>query len=603
MKKVNFLFFALLLSGCIETLNIDSIEVSIDSTLIHLVDSLIDIEPCDLPDSIFTSFPAPEEGLTHRFISSEGVSVSGNSVGQWDDLIGGEHLTPFSSNPSLLTNEINGNPAIQMDAGEVLKNDTLFISQPSTQIIVFKLEDEPLEGQGNRIYYGSTASGPYNNLYYNNIARVYAGSAPAGKNFSSNIWQFQTVEFNGASSNNYLNGVLVNADINTNTQDKLGLGLGGSTNGTSVANVSYAEVLIYDRVLTTDQKDSLNSYILEKYGLVSAPTSGTFTFTNTLNSSDYAAKYAYDLNAGEDLPILIVCHGVGGTENSFTNQTIERFASYGFFACSINLGSQIPGGAGGAEAHSVIDAVNYIRSNFTGIVSTSKASLVGYSGGGGVALLSAARYPDFFSVVADYFGPSDYGFDGSTSWYFTNTQWQGQLDNQVGSPRANYLNEYQARNARSTVGKNYVGDLYIFQDPDDALVNVVQAQILEDSLIVDNFSNYFYGEEDYYQHGYPNDNSVLIRSEYNWVNPAIQAAPLQMGTTGYVRVADHIETSLFSINLNQYAFDAVIDVSYDTDTKTYVCTPVTDNVPIEVRIIQGVDTVTQSISTETIIIL
>lgn len=317
--------------------------------------------------------------------------------------------------------------------------------------------------------------------------------------------------------------------------------------------------------------------------------------------SNLYAKYTYNVN-GTNMPIVVLMHGFTNDAETFPASDAERIAALGFFVVVPGMrgrdsASGSPDGSG-REIQDIIDAVEYVRTNFADHVSADKAALVGYSGGGGNALAAACKFPDYFSVIVDHFGMSDYGRNNPNGWYYNNSgAYTETIATYVGDTPANVPNNYYARDAVAAIANYTGGFLYIYHDDQDTDVPVVHSSRIKAALDGAGLTNYSYnisttGSDPRFTHGYPEDVAGLRTVEATWAAKINSQAVWTVPASGSVAVIGYIVTKRFSIWLNTGAtlgVDAVATVVYNTATDTYTVTPLTTGA-MDVTITQGAKT-------------
>lgn len=346
-------------------------------------------------------------------------------------------------------------------------------------------------------------------------------------------------------------------------------------------------------------------------GATGTYTESVFTYDSSIDAiSAISCRYCYDtgLGAGGDLPVLLVMHGYVGDSSETTDATLRRYASYGFVAVAV--GKRGARDASGREAHDILDCLARVRALLPAVAHADKASMVGYSGGGGNTEALACKAPDTFTVFASYFGISDYGYDSIDGWWFTRPNIQAALTTDIGD-RTLVVDPYRARDSVAAIARTlgYGGYLYMFHDDADTDVTVANSRRVAAALDAAELTNYAYDESSAadavrWLHQLPDANPGAIEGEWRFVRRARGADPWTMPTRGSVRVNGFIKTKLFEMWLGPTTAprttatggkDHAADVEYDTLTATYRVTPRTG--PMFVQVIQGARTKTVEITT------
>lgn len=311
-------------------------------------------------------------------------------------------------------------------------------------------------------------------------------------------------------------------------------------------------------------------------------------------------KYAYPENE-TDLPIVVLMHGFSNNAATFENQCINRIARLGLFVVVVGMrGRDSASGSqdgSGREIYDIVDAVEYVRTNFAALVSATKVAIVGYSGGGGNALAAACKFPDYWNVVVTHFGMSDYGYDGTDGWWYTNPANQATLTTWIGN-RASVTNPYRARHAVEAIANFSGGELYLFHDDQDTSVPVVNTNRIGTAMDNASLTNYTKNlttttDDPRWLHEVPNDASPTRFTEAIWSSTVLSLAAWTIPASGTITVTGYIVTKRFTIWLNAngtatLGIDAAATVVYNTATDTYTVTPLTG--ALDVTITQGAKT-------------
>jgi hypothetical protein len=313
-------------------------------------------------------------------------------------------------------------------------------------------------------------------------------------------------------------------------------------------------------------------------------------------------------------PLLVIMHGWSENSASFNDQTYHRLARRGFFVVAPNMRARpafTGRDASARELVDILDAVDVVRARYPEFAHTRDAYMFGYSGGGGNVLAMAMKAPDAFNLFASHFGVSDYGYSATYGWYFTDTGFQSDISNAVGGvpgSSATIDAAYRSRYAIEGVPTNLKGGhLLLFHDVDDALVDVEHSRQLAAAMTAagnSRFTSYESSSANWnrWEHGLPNGTGKIVRAE-NFLLPRIHRQvyrPWSFPLTGSARVHGFLRTKQFEIVLDDRK-SSVATVDFDVSARSYTVTPVTTHAPIQVTITQGSLSVTQTISSATVL--
>lgn len=217
------------------------------------------------------------------------VTADGDPVGAWDDLSGnGNHFTQSTGaqRPAYRTAQINGRAVLDLDGtGDVMYANGLSSVYSGTDVassafVAFRKVSNTTHDE----VYGasrSSASNPLHLIVSNDNAGLYrflrrddAGST--GNVNGSTATLVATVHSNvytGTTASTWIDGADTailddSADVGATTIDRVTIGainLGGPE--VSYADVEIAELVVYNRALSTGERRAIERYLGTKYGV------------------------------------------------------------------------------------------------------------------------------------------------------------------------------------------------------------------------------------------------------------------------------------------------------------------------------------------------
>lgn len=308
-----------------------------------------------------------------------------------------------------------------------------------------------------------------------------------------------------------------------------------------------------------------------------------------------ALPYRYCHPSGaSDIPIAIVMHGFGGDYGAISDSILASVAQYNLFAVAVGMrgrsGRTGPVDCSGREIHDIYDALVAIRTAHAAVVDPTDAAIIGYSGGGGNALAAACKFPDSWLAVVDNFGMSDYGRDGTDSWYYdgTGTGYQSTMALWIGGTPVAMPDAYYARDATAAILNYSGGKLFMFHDDADSSVDVKHSQRVAAILAGAGRTNYAYaetgaGDNPRWLHGYPEPGTELARSIDTWASHVrFRTTPAwTIPASGTITVIGYIVSKRFAIWLGT-GVNEVATVAYDTATDSYTVTPLTGSMAVSI---------------------
>ncbi len=231
----------------------------------------------------------PKNNLKLRLRADQGVTSSSDSVSEWDDMSGnGNNATQsYSANqPLYVAGAMNNMPVIRFDGGSHLALPTstalgiqnhdyemFIVARSSSSNIQFLLSGNTLEqfeyhlnGVGARFI-------PITATYLDlGTSGTYTDGKP-------HVFEAHASSSGGGMSVDGVNGGTTTANILSS--DGGILRIGERSDGTLHFNGDIAEVLVYDTVLTSTQRDSVEQYLAARYNI----NSGSLPTVSTLTTS------------------------------------------------------------------------------------------------------------------------------------------------------------------------------------------------------------------------------------------------------------------------------------------------------------------------------
>lgn len=421
--------------------------------------------------------------------------------------------------------------------------------------------------------------------------------------------------------------------------------------GSDASNVSFdgyiREIICVKNWMTEATEQSVYQYFNSKWGLSVTTTMPSYTFPGSVanNATNYAVAtlgtanlvgdvFEYDNSEGTR-PVLIAMHGYTELAATLGADFYTRLAKLGFFVLGPQMRSRNSStgtrDSSGQEIYDIYDIYQNVISKLStmGVIDSTKVIMVGYSGGGGNTYAFLNRFPDFCPAAAVHFGISDYGYDGTYSWYIEEPSRQAQLDTDVGTPRTSFLNEYRTRNSVEAIA-NYQGKLFIFHDDQDTAVHLDHSSRVKDAYTalsrvvqetkygaINSNTELYYSvttttDSPRWAHGNPTGAAGIVSAEPQWTPTLLAATPFEIAATGTVKVLGWMRTKKFYILLGNgtAANDGKTrsaTLTYDWANNSYTVTPLLESggtdETVYILVIGGAHagkTASGTISTETI---
>ncbi len=276
--------------------------------------------------------------------SDVGVVISsGSSVSQWQDQSGnGNNFTSSTTQPTVVTNVINGKPVIRFTTAPSYMTGGNFTSTSYTIIAVTKMA-----GTGNARLVSSQNVNWLMGYWGGSMNQFHANAwvTAAGGTTSDAVPHMYVATSNGGTNALYNNGALVASNSNGLAAPGV-LELNGWSNGSEPSNGDIAEVIYYDRALSATELAQLQSYIGTKYAI---PYNTTATFVTgpkiwikadagIVRGSDGTVSRWKDISGyGNDFTSPATANNPTYVANQINGQPVIRFTTAPKYMTGANL--------------------------------------------------------------------------------------------------------------------------------------------------------------------------------------------------------------------------------------------------------------------------
>lgn len=209
----------------------------------------------------------------HLWLSADtGVLTSGSGVTSWLDQSGNGRNASMATparRPTLGNNGPGGLPAIHFNGSQSLYLDVF--AQP-TQFSVFVVGRNTRPDESFSMILGPGGNAPNNQLRWENGSQaLFVGT---GNNLpiitasvgNTRVYHALSASYDGSTMTTYRDGALMNSSSFTTTGPWT-LASVGSWYSTYFMTGDLAEILIYDRALTSSERAAVNTYLRTKYFL------------------------------------------------------------------------------------------------------------------------------------------------------------------------------------------------------------------------------------------------------------------------------------------------------------------------------------------------
>jgi hypothetical protein len=232
--------------------------------------------------------PADLIGLSLWLKADAGITLSGSNVTAWADQSGNSNnATPVSNNPIYNVSDLNSKPTISLTSmSDELERVFTISSNPlgasgSTAFSVQYVEDVCGAGNDNGPIFGNFGGSETQTHYpYGVDCLVYDAFATTSRKVEltpptaiTDTWSIYSVHSTNGEWKNYVNGQLMHSDTGNTYNNSVGgddttLYIGKQTGlGNFSLKGKVAEVIVYNRVLTTLELQQVEAYLNAKYAI------------------------------------------------------------------------------------------------------------------------------------------------------------------------------------------------------------------------------------------------------------------------------------------------------------------------------------------------
>ena len=230
--------------------------------------------------------PIPASGLSLWLRADAGVTFSGTDVEAWADQSGNSvTAVPWDEYPIFNASDLNGKPTISLSslAGnirpfELLNANSVMGASGTTAFAVVYVYDVCDSGNDNGPIFGDFGTAGASSHYpYGGDCFVYDGFASEDRkgpltapSTITDSWSIYSVVSTQNDWRNYVNGSLMHYD-NTNAYSNSALDgalfIGYSIVFEYTLKAKIAEAIMYNRVLTTPERQQVEEYLNTKYAI------------------------------------------------------------------------------------------------------------------------------------------------------------------------------------------------------------------------------------------------------------------------------------------------------------------------------------------------
>lgn len=208
---------------------------------------------------------------------SSTITLNSTTVSEWKDKSGnGRHATQATAanQPVYSTNQVNGLPALTMDAARSMSVDAWAFKDEATVYFVFKQSSGNngaiFQRGGVNAAHAVLLEGVAPNLPVS--ARHYNAKDSTSATVGQNTYRVGMALYTGLKSQIFINGTSAAASATGETREgnSYALRMFGLSATLYRLNGGVAEMLYWDRALSTTERSRVNSYLSKKYNITIA---------------------------------------------------------------------------------------------------------------------------------------------------------------------------------------------------------------------------------------------------------------------------------------------------------------------------------------------
>lgn len=254
--------------------------------------------------------PIPRNGLV-QWLRATNVVTSGSNVTSWTDISGAANDASNSSNwPTLSPSAINGLPTVNFSGSQFLQSPAGFSTFTSGLTALLVAKPASVSAGARLFDYGNGATSDNiimslpssTGLTFSTYNSSTSSSATASTGVSLGNFQLLEAAYNGTNTANlYVNGVLAGTSSSMQTLNNLVRDnnyIGQDNSGGNRYNGQLAEMLLWNRQLTSAERTAVEGYLLSKYQTSTSNSVVTPVFSTASTSFDEPSQVAISSPTG-----------------------------------------------------------------------------------------------------------------------------------------------------------------------------------------------------------------------------------------------------------------------------------------------------------------
>jgi hypothetical protein len=218
-----------------------------------------------------------QSGLVAHYAADQGITAgTGDVITGWADQSGQGNDLTASGDPLVKHDTLAGEPVVSFDGdGDALvRTDTLsgLPSGSADRTIMYVVNYQSSPSWGGGIDYGATnCNNAFGLIVHDSQLQVHGWcddfTADASADVGPDGWMTHSAVLSSDQVTHYKDGTQIDQYTHTYATDPQKLVIGAEIDGSPQVDMEVAEVLIYDRALSDTERQQVENYLQEKYGL------------------------------------------------------------------------------------------------------------------------------------------------------------------------------------------------------------------------------------------------------------------------------------------------------------------------------------------------
>jgi hypothetical protein len=259
--------------------------------------------------------PIPRSGLV-QWLRASNITTSGSNVTNWNDISGSRNDASNGSNqPTLVANAINGHPAVNFSGSQFLQAPAGFSTFTSGLSAILVAKPVSVSAGARLFDYGNGATSDNiimslpssTGLTFSTYNSSTSSSATASTGVTLGNFQLLESLYNGSNTANlFVNASSSASSTSMQTLNNLvrsGNYLGQDNSGGNRYNGQIAEMLLWNRQLTSAERTAVEGYLLSKYLLLSSNSVANPTFSTSSTTFTEPSQVAIAAPTGSKIYI------------------------------------------------------------------------------------------------------------------------------------------------------------------------------------------------------------------------------------------------------------------------------------------------------------